>query len=1105
MLRLKWVITISIILISCSVIFSQEGFPLLSHFQESREAKNQNWAITQDYSNTMLFANRRGVLSYDGQEWSPISLPIVPFALSTNPFDNRVYVGGENSYGYIGKDERGIYKYFSMSSDSSLIGMITKIIFTDSTIYFYSEKYISCHRSKDLSFEKKWVASDGNIFTGMFTSPENIFINISEKGLFRIEGEALFPLVTAYLTKNEEILFGLPYDKKMVLVGTDNNKLRLFDGIKFYEFPLKDDGYIGNSILSEGMAISDNLYAFTTLTGGAVVVEKYTGKVIYTLNYQNGLPDDEIFALGTDSDNGLWLSHAYGLSRADLKLPIHNFSNYPGLQGNLTSSIWYENELYVGTSEGLYYLTTINNYTEAQVVLKIKPETANVGVPVVSEPIEPVVPRKGIFAKLFGKKSNTPVDEPKSNATGTTVQSNTLTITPNSSNQFKNKTVTTLKSIDYLFKKIDGVNGKCRQLVPTPNGILVATNMGLFQVSNHRGSSVIKDTYVNYISAKTKEGNYFIGTNSGLLYIKVNNSKWIADSVNANFTEPVYSIAIPADKSLWIGGDDKAVKFEYNSGALSDKSELYSIPTDFPEQYYVQYINDTVFLLIESGMYYFDNVNEKFVTYKSEIMSLNSGFSFIISQPDSPWIRQYNDWSNLNTNRAWNRREEALLKIFDDIQSVFAESNTLWVIDGNNSLFKISMNQQSKTISKLNVYVKSVINEEGTYFELSDMVFNPGNKVVYFNIIAPNYLKERSTQYQYMVEGMMPEWSKWSATSTIIIPAEPGNFVLHVRAKDIWDNVSEEKLIHYIIKTPFTESTIFFILILLVAFISILMIVKVRENKLLNDKKILEAKVVERTAEIEAQKKEITSSIQYASRIQMAMLPENEHLANTFSEHFIIFKPRDIVSGDFYWFNEDDDHIYFTTADCTGHGVPGAFMSMLGISALQEITSNFTNLKASAILDMLRGKIKKALHQTGKEGEASDGMDMAMCILHKKSKLLEFAGAYIPIYVVHDKQFIEYKADRMPIGIYHGKKESFTNNEIEVNKGDTIYFLSDGYIDQFGGPDGAKFKRANLKKLLTEIANKPFCEQKEILTARFESWKGPLKQVDDVTVIGLKI
>jgi serine phosphatase RsbU (regulator of sigma subunit) len=334
---------------------------------------------------------------------------------------------------------------------------------------------------------------------------------------------------------------------------------------------------------------------------------------------------------------------------------------------------------------------------------------------------------------------------------------------------------------------------------------------------------------------------------------------------------------------------------------------------------------------------------------------------------------------------------------------------------------------------------------------------------------------------------------------------KPGKYVLQVKAKDIWGNISEPKIVGFTIEAPFTQTTYFYIIVIGIALMVIIGVIRFRERQLKKDKRVLETRVMERTAKIEAQKQEITSSIEYASRIQRAMLPEVHHFKKSFSDYFIIFKPRDIVSGDFYWIGESDNHIFFTVADCTGHGVPGAFMSSLGISSLDEIITNNDNLKASAILNLLREKIKTSLHQTGKEGEATDGMDVAFCIFHKNGKKLEYSGAFNPLFIFRDGEFMEYRADRMPIGIYYGEKESFTNYEIDILKGDTIYIFSDGFADQFGGPKGSKYMKYNLKKLLTEINSKSMDEQRFILENEFENWKGSANQIDDVTILGIRI
>jgi serine phosphatase RsbU (regulator of sigma subunit) len=253
------------------------------------------------------------------------------------------------------------------------------------------------------------------------------------------------------------------------------------------------------------------------------------------------------------------------------------------------------------------------------------------------------------------------------------------------------------------------------------------------------------------------------------------------------------------------------------------------------------------------------------------------------------------------------------------------------------------------------------------------------------------------------------------------------------------------------------------------------------------------------------QKKQITDSIEYASRIQTAILPPGDYINKIIPDHFILYKPRDIVSGDFYWITHKDGKIIVAAVDCTGHGVPGAFMSMLGFAFLNEIVNKEKELKANEILNQLRDNVKKSLHQTGKDGEAKDGMDIALCIIDPENLTMQYSGAYNPLYLVRNKELITIKADRMPIGIYIAEKESFTNHETKIRKGDTIYIFTDGYIDQFGGPQTQKFKTAPFKDLIESNQDKPMAEQKKILEDNFEKWKGDYDQIDDVLVVGIKI
>ena len=228
-------------------------------------------------------------------------------------------------------------------------------------------------------------------------------------------------------------------------------------------------------------------------------------------------------------------------------------------------------------------------------------------------------------------------------------------------------------------------------------------------------------------------------------------------------------------------------------------------------------------------------------------------------------------------------------------------------------------------------------------------------------------------------------------------------------------------------------------------------------------------------------------------------------LSERIPENFILFKPRDIVSGDFYWFTNKGSKTIVVDADCTGHGVPGAFMSMLGVSFLNEIISNEKIVSASEILERLRTYVKSTLDQKGKKDEARDGMDIAVCLIDWDTNKLQYAGAYNPLLRFRNGELLEVKADKMPIGIHLKEDLPFTNNELELEKGDTFYIYSDGYVSQFGGEIGRKFMSKAFKTLLEEIHHKPMKEQGEILDKVIVEWQGSYDQVDDISVIGFRV
>ena len=417
-----------------------------------------------------------------------------------------------------------------------------------------------------------------------------------------------------------------------------------------------------------------------------------------------------------------------------------------------------------------------------------------------------------------------------------------------------------------------------------------------------------------------------------------------------------------------------------------------------------------------------------------------------------------------------------------------------------------------------------------------------------FKFVAIDYILPEKNQYAYMLEGYDDDWiyCKYIRNANYTnLP--PGHYTFKVIGSNndlVWNQNGAQIKIY--IKPAYWQTWAFKIGVSLFVILSIIFVAWLRLRILQKQKRILKEEVERQTFEIRQQNeqlqqqkeeiitqrdeieqqkeiavsqrdliaqhtKEIEDSIVYAKRIQTAALPENKLIQMIFDEFFILFMPRDIVSGDFYWASQKNGKHIAVAADCTGHGVPGAFMSMLGISFLHKIVNEKGITEANKILNRLRTNVINSLKQTV-EGESKDGMDLTICVIDKKLKTIELAGANNPLYLIRNNELFEYKVQKMPIAIYDNMKP-FKKQTISYHKNDILYMFSDGYPDQFGGPKGKKFRYSNFKKLLLKNSNLPLSKQKEQLSKTIQKWMSypdPYTneksfQIDDIIVMGIKL
>ncbi len=391
-----------------------------------------------------------------------------------------------------------------------------------------------------------------------------------------------------------------------------------------------------------------------------------------------------------------------------------------------------------------------------------------------------------------------------------------------------------------------------------------------------------------------------------------------------------------------------------------------------------------------------------------------------------------------------------------------------------------------------------------------------------FDFIGISQTSPTKVKYEYKLDGVDINWTpETSETFVTFSNLAPGKYTLLLRSRN-GDGVWNTNPLSYSFEIipPIWKRPWVYIIILLITISLFYVLIRTRERRLNHSKKLLENQVTLRTkqlfeekerlqeayTEIDETKKNIIDSINYAKRIQDALTPSNETMKNILPNSFVLFKPKDIVSGDFYWMEQWGHYTLIAAADCTGHGVPGAFMSILGHNVLTQAVNVFGLSKPALILNEINKQLSETLNRNSEGYKVMDGMDIALFSINYNKSTMEFAGANNPLWIIRDNELIEIKGNRFPIGVYFDEGlQKFTNHEWELQRGDIVYIFSDGYADQFGGPNGKKFKYKPLQKIILDNHKKNLAEQKEILDKAFEDWRGDLEQIDDVLIIGIRI
>ena len=1072
------------------------------------------WSISQDSKGYLWFCtNVGGVSRYDGKSFTN-------FTTQQGLANNNVRSITEDSKGnlWFGTSGGGVSRYDGKS-------------FTNFTLAEgLKNNYVNCicqDNKEDLWFGTNFGVSryDGKCFTN-FTSAEglannsvssicldnkgNIWFGTNGGGVSRYDGKTFTNFTSKQGLANNRIISINKDEKGYLWFGTKGGGVSRYDGKSFTNFT-SAQGIVNNMVLSISSDSKGDLW-FGTYGGG---VSRYDGKSFTNFMQGQGLAFDHVWSISHDSKGDVWFgTPVNGVSKYDGKSFI-NYTIAQGLANNDVRSIRQDNkgDLWFGTNGGgvsRYDGIRVEAIEAALQRGEIIPQRIQQGLKKINGKLVKSFTNFTTAQGLINNEIWSINQDKKGNLwfgsiSGGISKYDGISFTNFTTAQgLANNNVYSImvdkKGNIWVGTIGSGItifcSGQEQSAVVDVAGKIKANESISYKLKSFSSKNGLAEDNV-YGMVEDKDGNIFIGTNLGFTVLKggivedasdIVKAKYGIEYYNTNTGCPVKDMTpnnmfIDKDGILWAGtGSDKTglVRFDY---AAVNKNKA-------PPEVVIQNIKLN---------------NENICWYNLSLSKTNK-----------------NKFRKLGMN-------DSSAKVSDSTAMLLAE----FMAFGKLASKEILYSQQTKFSG---VAFDSITN----FYPLPENLVLPyEHNNVSFDFNAIEAGKPYLVNYQYILEGYDKEWSpitkKKSASFGNI---NEGNYTFKLKAQSpegIW---CAPVVYAFKVLPPWWRTWWMYSIDATLIFISLLGIYKWRTSSLRKDKEILESTVVERTKEVLQQKeeadnqrelaeeqkylvdekqKEILDSINYAKRIQGSILPDYKDILAAFPNSFVLFKPKDIVSGDFYFFHINPSSIpngrggtFIAAGDCTGHGVPGAFMSMLGVSKLSDAVAQSSD--TSEILKLLNMGIKTALHQSESNESTRDGMDIALCSLSPSEAkgegvVLHYAAANRPLYIIYSGQSIvaEIKATKVAIGGLTEDNQHFETHEIKLQAGDTIYLSTDGFADQFNGPKGKKLMTKKFKEILVNIQDKPMKEQGEYLDNFIEDWKAGTEQVDDILVIGVRI
>jgi serine phosphatase RsbU (regulator of sigma subunit)/ligand-binding sensor domain-containing protein len=1072
------------------------SLPYRNYSQKEYQANPQIFDIAQDSRGLLYFANQRGVLEYDGVSWRTIPTRHIEESRCLEVVDEgTLLVGTTAGFGIVKNNQANRLEYQSLSEK---LGSYENTEISD--IIVYKDKILL--KSGNLGvfvlnaqYELEQLVKYEKVRSFSIVG-ELLYFQVIDKGIIVYDGKSFTPLPNSNFFQDKRIVSLFEFKNRLHIL-TEGHGIFAYDNgnYKLVQWN-EEESYVSFA------AINDSLISIGSYTTGITVLDLNFNPV-YTIDINKGLMDGFVKCQFTDRQHHLWLGTNNGIAKIDIMSPIMKFENV-FKKISIEDIYRYNGDLIISSQSGVF------RFTKDFAIVKF-PE---------------------INADSYG-----------------------LNVLP-----VGNDSLLFISELSDVF-----VGGRDFKLKRIASG-------GPYNV---KVNPIQSDQYIvlHYDGIQLLQYESASRTFKELAYV-------------SNFAEgDLFNFVTTPNGTLWLGSNKDGVYKLHVSELLKNEPNIFRYFTShgLPEsQAFMFENNGNIYAGTDKGLYKYNQ--EKFVPssdFGKDFSGGNLGIHRISRDRQGQiWMVLFNDADNtfevgyskpVNGIYEWHSED---FRAHSDyiIHGIYHDNNGITWLGGNDGLLRYDNNLKHSKDDRFGALLRSVeVGDSLVYFGVGELSIQPAfkynpKKVIAFNFASNSYIAEDKIKYAYWLEGYENTWSEWSSKTSKEYSLEEGDYVFHIRAQNIYGEVSETASFSFTVLPPWYRTLWAYFSFVIAGSLVLWVIIRLslRRVRLQNIK--LEAIVQERTMEVVAQKAEvekqrdiaehqkhlieeknteILDSINYAKRLQRAILPTFRQVIDVLPNSFIYYKPKDIVAGDFYWLenymisnekesattnttsppfqeNHHKEHvILLAAADCTGHGVPGALVSVVCSNALNRAVKEFNLVSPNLILDKVRDLVIETFEKS--ESEVKDGMDISLAAIKynensEKHCTLLWSGANNPLWIVRSgidgcPELVEIKPDKQPIGKYENPTP-FNVHEIDLQKGDTFYLFTDGFPDQFGGPKGKKFMYKAFKELLVEINSLPMDQQLSTIRSTFHHWKNysidsqntiAYEQVDDVCIIGVRL